>query len=321
MPQSNNITSYSVLSIKTRYLLLSLISSLIGSLFFNAHASSQAENSGAIVVTIKPLYSLVAQLTDGIEKPVLLMKQIQSPHHYTMRPSERRLLADARMIVWIGPQMESYLDKIIQQQDTAIVTAIQAKNLKLLDARTKNGHQHAAGEIDPDDLSIDPHIWLSTQNAVAISRHISRQLIITDPLNREQYETNLRLLEARITQLSTEIRTELENNKQAFITFHDAYQYFEEENQLNHIDTISFNEEAGVSLKHLRHIKTRMATNDVKCLVYQPPKPDIIDTLADRPAIKTIDIDPLGLDIEDEEQAWFLIMREMSQNFKQCLTP
>ena len=81
--------------------------------------NSFAASSGAIVVTIKPLYSLVAQLTEGIEEPVLLMKTIQSPHHYNMRPSERRLLSDAKMVVWLGPNLESYLDKIIKQQDQA----------------------------------------------------------------------------------------------------------------------------------------------------------------------------------------------------------
>ena len=96
--------------------------------------SSFAASSGAIVVTIKPLYSLVAQLTDGIEEPVLLMKTIQSPHHYNMRPSERRLLSDAKMIIWLGPNLESYLTKIIRQQDqTTVVTAIQAEGLVLLE--------------------------------------------------------------------------------------------------------------------------------------------------------------------------------------------
>jgi len=239
MCQPNKTVNYIVLLINTGLLLLIL--------FNNAHAGNKPENTGPVVVTIKPLYSLVAQLTEGIEKPVLLMKQMQSPHHYTMRPSERLLLADARMIVWTGPQMETYLDKIIHQQDAVIVTAIQAKDIKLLDRRTKSGHLHAEEHASHGDLSLDPHIWLSTKNAIAISRHISQQLILTDPANRTRYENNLQQLEARINQLSAEINKDLENNKEPFIAFHDAYQYFEDENQLSHIDTISFDEEAGIS--------------------------------------------------------------------------
>ncbi|NOR43293.1 MAG: zinc ABC transporter solute-binding protein, partial [Gammaproteobacteria bacterium] len=72
-------------------------------LLTSAYADSDADMPGTIVVSIKPLYSLVAHLTEGISKPVLLMKQMQSPHHYNMRPSERRLLANAKMIIWTGP--------------------------------------------------------------------------------------------------------------------------------------------------------------------------------------------------------------------------
>ena len=81
----------------------------------NTETGKQLDKPGTIVVSIKPLYSLVAHLTEGISKPVLLMKQMQSPHHYHMRPSERRLLANAKIIIWTGPQMESYLNEIIQQ--------------------------------------------------------------------------------------------------------------------------------------------------------------------------------------------------------------
>ena len=131
----------------------------------NAFAEDMSESNGPIVVTIKPLYSLVAQLTEGIETPVLLMKQLQSPHHYTMRPSERALLANARMVIWTGPQMETYLSKIINNQNNTAVTvsAIQADGITLLEARNKHAHDiHKASGTHPDDLTIDPHAWLST---------------------------------------------------------------------------------------------------------------------------------------------------------------
>ena len=284
--------------------------------------SAHAEMPGPIVVTIKPLYSLVAHLSEGIEKPVLLMKQMQSPHHYTMRPSERRLISNARMIVWTGPQMESYLSKIIQQQDTIIVSAIQASDLKLLDRRIKNSTQHTTGHSEPDgpmSENLDPHIWLSSKNAIAISRHISQQLINSDPENTIRYEDNLRHLIDKITLLSTEIKATLKNSHQPFITYHDAFQYFEDENKLNYIDTINFDEETGTSLKHLRHIKTSIEKNHVQCLVYQPPKPDVVKTLANKTTMKSVSLDPLGQTVNNEKEAWFIIMRDIALNFKRCL--
>jgi len=278
-----------------------------------------AGSDGPVVVTIKPLYSLVAQLTDGIEEPVLLMKQMPSPHHYNMRPSERRLLSDARVIVWIGPQMETSLSKMISQQDALIITAMQAEGIERLERRTKHGHQHTTDETPPSETNTDPHIWLSIKNAIAISKYISRQLISSDPENTVRYQRNLQKLLSRVSQLSLKIDADLQGNRQPFITYHDAYQYFEAEHALNQVDSISFDEEAGISLKHLRHIEASIKNNAIRCLLYQPPKPDIVDTLAEQTGIKAFALDPLGLDLEDEKEAWFEIMLTTAATFKQCL--
>jgi len=280
--------------------------------------NANAEIAGDIVVTIKPLYSLVAQLSQGVKTPVLLMKQIPSPHHYTMRPSDRRLLANAGMIVWIGPQMESYLDKIIRQQDAIIVSAIQADGIQLLERRIKNDSHHANEHPAHDHL--DPHIWLSSHNAIAISKHIAQQLINNDPDNTARYKKNLQRLTDRISQLATEIKTSLQNHPQPFITYHDAFQYFEQENQLHYVDSISFDEEAGASLKHLRHIKSEIKKQHIRCLLYQPPEPDLVRALTTDTKITAVALDPLGLRVQNDENAWFEIMHGMGVNFKHCLS-
>ena len=288
----------------------------------------KAALSGPIVVTIKPLYSLVAHLCEGIETPVLLMKQAQSPHHYNMRPSERRLLANARMIVWLGPQLETYLQKVIEQQQKnsrysgTVVSAMQAKNLKKLPLRKKYRHEHdehSANDSTGVDHLIDPHIWLSTDNAAAISKHISEQLIKKNPHHANQIKHNLQLLLNKIEQTADYIKSRLANSKQPFIAYHDAFQYFEDENGLNYIDAINFSDESGTSLKHMRRIKTQIEDNNIRCLVYQPPKPAIIKTLTEQSSVTASGLDPLGLEVRDDKNAWFEIMQQLAVNFSHCL--
>ena len=285
-------------------------------------ARQSASNPGPIVVTIKPLYSLVAYLTEGVTTPVLLMKQSQSPHHYNMRPSERSLLADARIIVWLGPQMESYLSKIIQQQDSAVVvTVLHANNLKLLSRRRKHSHDDhdSTSRIKPEPHMIDPHVWLSTQNAKAISEQIAKSLISNDPANAGSYRNNLHLLLEKIQQTKTFSDSLLKDNKQPFIAFHDAFQYFEEENGLNYIDSVSYDDETGASLKQLGQIMTEIENNNIQCLVYQDPKPAIVDSLSRQTSITATAIDPLGLTVDNDKEAWFDIMRQLAISFNQCL--
>lgn len=290
-----------------------------------AFAAVAAEPSGPVVVTIKPLYSLVAHLSEGIETPLLLMKQMQSPHHYNMKPSERALLAKAKMIIWTGPPMESFLDKILQQQKktTVIVTAMQAKNLILLARRGKHSHHEEkplAGH-KTEAHSIDPHVWLSENNAIAISHLIAESLITSDPENTGLYENNLQKLVAKISETKDLIDSALQNRHSPFIAFHDAFQYFENEHQLNYVASISFDEETGAGLKHLRYIRKEIENNNIHCLVYQAPKPAIVDSLTRQTSIKTVALDPLGLEVTNDKNAWFEIMQQMSIDFNACLNP
>jgi zinc transport system substrate-binding protein len=300
-------------------LLIMLLSSVTA-----AENNQPANFPGSIVVTIKPLFSLVAQLTEGITTPELLMSEAQSPHHYSMRPSERRLLSDASMIIWIGPSMEANMSKIIQQQKQAtVVTAMQADNLHLLHKRRK--HNHDDGEQQPEDGTeadkLDPHIWLSINNATAISRQVYQQLIIQDPKNAERYRQNLQHLLDKIELTAKFIGSTLQHSDQPFITFHDAFQYFEDENHLNYANSISFDEETGTSLKHVRRIKADMDEHHIQCIVYQEPKPAIIEALSRQSTVTATALDPLGLEAESDKEAWFELMRHLAIGFNQCLTP
>ncbi len=286
---------------------------------------TESTYSTDIVVTIKPLFSLVAHLTAGIHQPVLLFKNMQTPHHYNMRPSERRLLAKAKIIVWSGPQLEPQLNKVIQQQNdqTISISAMQAQDLKLLDKRGK--HSHDENHSAPDERSkadiTDPHIWLSAHNAAQISKHIYKRLSNHDPQNAARYEKNLQHLLEKIEHTKNSIQIQLGNIKQPHIAFHDAFQYFEDEYELNYVDSVNYNDETGSSLKHLRQIKNQIEQRNIQCLVYQPPKHAIVDTLVRQTTIKATALDPLGLYVSDDKNAWFEIMQKISTNFKACLKP
>jgi zinc transport system substrate-binding protein len=281
-----------------------------------------------IVVTLKPIYSLVAHLTDGISTPILLSSNMQSPHHHNIRPSERRLLDHADMIIWLGPQMETYLDKIIQQQNNTVnISLIQAENLSLLNKRSKHSHnkEHqrsvAANKLSTE--KIDQHIWLSITNVKAMSRYISESLIAHDSENTKRYKQNLKNLLNKIKQTDSGIRKVLKDSRQPFIAAHDAFQYFEKEYNLNYIAALNSGDDTNTSLKHLAEIKSLIKDRKIQCIVYQQPKPALVDTLTKKTKIKTAALDPLGINITDNtnnnHNAWFKTMQNIAHNFHQCL--
>ena len=63
----------------------------------------------AVVASIKPIHSLVANLMQGAGEPTLLVRAGGSPHGYNLRPSEVHNLEAADLVVWVGPQLESFM--------------------------------------------------------------------------------------------------------------------------------------------------------------------------------------------------------------------
>ena len=108
-----------------------------------------ADESPKVVVSIKPLHSLVSAVMEGVATPTLLVKK-GSPHAYTLRPSEARALASADLVIWIGHEMESFLEKPLE------TVAENAKQLELAEVlessllKTRSGiewdeHEHHEG--------------------------------------------------------------------------------------------------------------------------------------------------------------------------------
>ena len=193
-----------------------------------------------VVVTIKPIHSLVIGVMAGVGKPELLLSGAQSPHTFTLRPSDIRKLGDADLIVWVGQDFETFLSHTLQSllPRTRVLQLQSSRGIAQLPIRHggvwEDRHNHA--ETEPEAQSeqhIDPHIWLSPQNAREIVTLVKEALIEIDPEHAEQYQTNARELKTRLNDLEQELFTRMTPVQWVpFIVFHDAYQYFERQYQL-----------------------------------------------------------------------------------------
>ena len=77
-------------------------------LFAAAALHAPQTRAAEVVVSIKPIHSLVAAVMGNTGRPLLLLKSGASPHTYRMRPSEARALTRADLIVWIGKELEEH---------------------------------------------------------------------------------------------------------------------------------------------------------------------------------------------------------------------
>jgi zinc transport system substrate-binding protein len=106
-----------------------------------------------VVVSIKPVHSLVAGVMAGAGEPTLLVKGTGSEHSYSLRLSEARALDQAAVVFWVGETMETFLIKPLGALagDARVVELWEAPGLTLLATREGGmwqGHEHGHDDTD-----------------------------------------------------------------------------------------------------------------------------------------------------------------------------
>src|SRR5690554_4173661 len=140
----------------------------------------------SVVASIAPVHSLVAAVMQGVGEPRLLVPGGSSPHAYALRPSDARAIESASLLVWVGPGLESFLERPIASlvRGGEVLRLVDTPGLRLLplrDATGRGGDQpgpehHAHGHRHDDDprseqgssgtvARIDMHLWLDPENA------------------------------------------------------------------------------------------------------------------------------------------------------------
>ncbi len=97
-----------------------------------------------VVASIKPVHSLVAGVMGNTGTPHLLLTGSNSPHTYSMRPSDAEALSKADVVFWIGEELETFLERPISNlgTDARAVALIHVPGMTLLNFRDGDAHEH-----------------------------------------------------------------------------------------------------------------------------------------------------------------------------------
>jgi len=285
--------------------------------------TSALAQAPSVVVSIKPIHSLIAGVMKGIGTPHLLVKGSASPHTFPMRPSDARVLEKANVVFWVGETVESYLVKPLQSISARaqIVELLTGKDIRVLTAREGGvwkadddvGHGHGK--------HVDGHIWLDTGNAIAITRIAGHVLAIRDPANAPDYRKNADDLADRLKRFERNLDKELTPIKQApYVVFHDAYQYFERQFGLNAVGSISAHTGRAPGARRLRDLRKMVINSGADCIFHEPQfDPKLVQTLSEGTDASAGILDPMGTQYPPGEDAYFQIMSDISNALVMCL--
>jgi zinc transport system substrate-binding protein len=295
---------------------------------------AHADSGPAVVASIKPVHSLVAGVMDGVGKPGLLVDGAASPHTYALKPSQVRALSDAKLVFWIGPGLESFLAKPMENisgeaRSIALNSASGVihygyRDLDELDGDAHAGHEgHKHGDHDHDHAgSDDPHIWLDPRNAAAMVDTIEASLTEADPSNAATYRANAEKLRQRLGQLETHITGEISAVKDRhFAVFHDAYQYFERRFDLEASAAITLSPETSPGAEHVSRVARRIKDMNVVCVFTEPQfEPKLVRVVTEGTSARSAELDPLGAALPDGPELYFELLEAMTRSMKNCLS-
>ena len=292
--------------------------------------ATQAHAVPKVVVSMLPVHSLVSAVMGDIGEAQLLMAGGQSPHASQLKPSQVNALLSADLIVWVGALLEPNIGKIIAQRrdSTRVITLLENDAITKLPTRRRDNYH----DPDPDDdddpdhdthahHNIDPHVWLSFDNARAMVGIVANELARLDSANRDGYQSNAEELLSRLQQLRQSLHTDLRTvNDFPYVVFHDAYQYFENEFDLHPLASLTVSAQRPTGARRIRQIKQLIQSQKVRCVFSEPQfQPGLMATLVADTDAKAGVLDPLGADIVAGPDAWFELMRKLADGLTTCL--
>jgi zinc transport system substrate-binding protein len=310
----------------------------LGFLSLGTAFTAKAAEPLNVVVTIKPIHSLVSAIMQGAGEPQLLIDGAGSPHSYALKPSQARRLNAADIIIRVSENLESFLEKPIASLSgrAKVVTLAEIQGLKLLPVREggafdehddEHGAEHADHTGAKEDHAQgheghDSHLWLNPANAAAIADHLALIFAEARPEMADVFKANAKALKERLDELDMTLRRSLAPLKgKPFIVFHDAYQYFEDAYGVPAAGSVTLSPERQIGAARLQEIRQKISHASAACIFSEPQfKPRLLATITEGTDAKTGVLDPLGAALPSGKDQYFQLMTNLADSLRQCLT-
>lgn len=289
----------------------------------------------AVVTSLKPLGFIASAIADGVTETQVLLPDGASEHDYSLRPSDAKRLQNADLVVWIGPEMEAFMDKSTQSiPDNKKVTIAQLEGVKPLlmkgadddddDHDHDGGHDHAHGEkgdAHHHHGDYNMHLWLSPEIARLSAVAIHNKLVELMPQSRARLDANLKDFEANLAATDKQVASELAPVKgKGYFVFHDAYGYYEKHYGLTPLGHFTVNPEIQPGAQRLHQIRTQLVEQKATCVFAEPQfRPAVVESVARGTSVRMGTLDPLGTNIQLSKGSYPAFLTQLATQYASCL--
>lgn len=283
------------------------------SLAFLLAAPAQAKKL-QLLASIKPL-ALIAQEVAGDQAEVTTLLPITaSPHDYPLKMSDHKRLRAADLVLWIGPEMESFLARpLANLAADKLITSYQLNGLYWPE-EVVSDHQHTSHT----HIGKDPHIWLDPRNAVVVAQELAARLAQLQPESAAQFHANAQRFAASVHKLDQQLTQQLAPIKTVgFAVYHEGYSHFVSRYGLHQVAYVTFTPERRPGAKHLKELR-EVLVNEGRCLFIEPQyKAQSMEAMATELRLRIGVLDPIG---DQQVNTYQTLLEQLGQSFLTCLT-
>lgn len=252
--------------------------------------SSVLQAETRIVTSIKPVELIVSAIATEDMQTTSLVPPGSSPHNYSMKPSQRRALENADVIFWVGPDMETFLNRLLASPEfssrtVALMDAEHEPQEESHDEHADDHHGHAheeeakqeehqnEGHVHGHDHGEgeDPHIWLDPELAIEMAETILDGLSAIDGVDVTALNKNFQQFQTSVRETDANIRERLKPvGNISLFAYHNAFTRFAEHYDLKLEGVLTLNPELSPGARHIAAVQEKLRNATHPCLLTEP---------------------------------------------------
>lgn len=245
----------------------------------------------------------VKYITDEIVKDKFEVRYVgqsnMDVHNFELSAKEVADISDAKALVINGFGLESWLDTISKS----------IEDIYLIDS------SKSVKPIIKDEISYDPHIWLSPKNYIIQAKNIYENIVKLDEGNKDFYKENYINLIEKLEKLDENYEKELEKFKgDKLIVAHEAFGYLARDYNLEQIPINSLGNEDEPSMKTVSKVVEYMKDNNLSVIYTEKGEsekiPNVIANEINGEVLELYTLEHLSEDEIKEGKNYFTMMED-----------
>jgi len=211
---------------------------MVGVIFFLMYIASQNtyniadENTNDtkmnVATTIFPLYDITRRIAGDKADVQLLLPPGASPHFYEFTPRQINNIKNTDVAFVIGYGVDDWVHDVFMTSNADIVSVDNRIKLRT-SMHQKHDHAgvHKEGHGGDHDKGIDPHYWLSPNNAILMAQTVADTLAQKDSNNALAYQQNAQNFIDELTEINGKLQSQIQQlSCKDMIVLHGAWHYF-----------------------------------------------------------------------------------------------